>query len=67
MGTGPKAPFPVEDNSPLDGIVDFSAGEAEVEHEAQPGLYIKRGDDPVELPITSEPYPAPLRPNKGPN
>ena len=61
-----KPMMPIEENSALDGIVDFGAGVVEAEHEGQPGLYRKTGDDPIEVSIDSEPYPAPLRPNKGP-
>ena len=61
---GPKPLVPVQENSPLDGIIDFSAGNSEEDHEAQPGLYVKRGDDPLEVSIASEPYPAPLRGGK---
>lgn len=48
------------------GIIDFGEGKSREGHEDQPGLKIKQGDTPVEVSTESESYPAPLRPNQGP-
>lgn len=48
------------------GILNLGEGEKRPGHENQPGLTVKRGDDPLVLNPPVQPYPAPLMDNKGP-